>query len=455
MDHTDIIHSTAIYAFTSQGVALATRLVHLLHAEEKSFCFALSEGGSDGGSEVGNVTLSQSSIDSALSKDCSSGTNELLHCSSLTGELHPPLSSDPFACTEASLLTPSSSSKSSPSLTVFVPERLDVAEQGTTDKHTVPLQRYSSLSQLLAEQFTTYKFHIFIGAMGIVVRSIAPYLQSKTSDPAVIVIDQKGQFVISVLSGHIGKANELTEYVAKKIHAMPVITTATDVEGLPAIDSLATKNGLRIDNMEAAKNISAALLASKKVQLYDPYNWLHLEHSSHKDCFVNISHSIADVHHVKEENAPIVIVTEKSIQKNSFTLVLAPPLLCAGIGCKRGTSAKAIITQLTYAFEQKGLSLSSLHSLASVDVKKDEQGLLAAAEQLGVPLFFFSPEELDAYPTKNVSEKCLTTFGIKGVCESAALAAAGKNAQLIQEKIAGKGVTIALASRTKNNPTGN
>ena len=142
-----------------------------------------------------------------------------------------------------------------------------------TKSKYIPDSIKGSCGKWTGEQFETADSIIFIGAAGIAVRSIAPFIQSKKKDPAVLVVDELGKFVISLLSGHLGGANELACLAADILQAIPVVTTATDLEGKFAVDVFAKKNNCHIFRMKEAKEVSAALLAGEKVGFYSEFPW--------------------------------------------------------------------------------------------------------------------------------------------------------------------------------------
>lgn len=318
---------------------------------------------------------------------------------------------------------------------------------------------FRSLAEIMRDSFTSYRCHIFISATGIAVRAIAPHLSSKLRDPAVIVIDQKARHVISLLSGHVGGANAMTVTLAEMLDATPVITTATDVEGLPAIDLAAQASGLAIANAAAVKHINAALLRKEPVRLYDPLKMLKLGPDPALSCFQPLEPVSAPDRSAERESiarlpsmkrGPAVLVTEYDFSGElpEEVLVLHPRLLAAGIGCKRGTDAQSIVAFIEAVFQRFGLALQSLRCLATLDVKRDEQGLLEAAAYLDIPLFFFTAGELSAYPVSAPSPKARSAFGLAGVCEPAALAAAGQGEKpscLLVQKQKWQGITLSVA----------
>ncbi|MBQ7706038.1 MAG: cobalt-precorrin 5A hydrolase [Selenomonadaceae bacterium] len=259
---------------------------------------------------------------------------------------------------------------------------------------------FDSLKNFVAEVFNKFDALIFICATGIAVRMIAPHILSKLSDPAVIVIDERGQNVISLLSGHVGGANELTLKIAEAINSNPVITTATDVENKFAADSFAAKLGLIPTPKTAIKAINAAVLRDEPVYL----------------------------------------------TAGNVTLNLIPQKLIAGIGCKRGTSTEKISAAVTAACEMINQPVERIKILASVDIKSDEGGLLEFAKNLGVEIKFFSVEEL----AKKITEYKLSesnfvkdTLGIGNICEAAALCCV-ESARFALPKKNFDGVTVAL-----------
>jgi cobalt-precorrin 5A hydrolase len=361
---------------------------------------------------------------------------------------------------------------------VHVPFSLADAEDCSPDRSRV--QGFASLSGLMREGFFRYRCHIFIAAAGIAVRAVAPHLRDKAHDPAVLVIDQRGRHVISLLSGHLGGGNAMAGYLAKALDAVPVITTATDVEDLPALDVLAQEQGLAIADVGSVKTISAELLAGKLVSLYDPDNFLGLRGSPWEPLF-SLSEKESPFRKIGEDLSacpgpdgpklgdpkldgpklgmqsllplagPWVVVTEKSPSAiramRQGCLVLHPPLH-AGIGCRKGTSAEDIRIALNSLLARHGLAPAALSSLASIEAKRTEKGLLDCAASLGLPVRFFDSACLAEFPVSAPSPKARELFGVEGVCETAALAsarAAGGRGRLLVAKTVLRGVTFALA----------
>jgi cobalt-precorrin 5A hydrolase len=326
-----------------------------------------------------------------------------------------------------------------PDADVYVSQSLAVEESA--------YHRFERLSAAVKDNFDQYSGHIFIMATGIVVRVLAPLIQSKTSDPAVVAVDDLGKNAISLLSGHIGGANDLTRKVASIIKANPVITTATDVNRVPAIDVLAGENGLAIENPGAIKNVNMALVKKAPVDVHDPYNYmgeklLNLESAS----FQKLTHNIQKISQPFDNiNNPIVYIDDAIMDLPPQALILRPPSLVAGIGCNRGTDSTEIGELLSQVLASNRLALPSLACIASIDVKKDEAGLIETAKGLGLPLIFFKREELNQVKgIQNPSQIVEKHVGAKSVCEAAAILGS-RNGTLIVPKNSTKNVTVAIA----------
>ena len=306
---------------------------------------------------------------------------------------------------------------------------LDRENVHTLAKFAVPygFTAHGSVKADMETLFARHEALFFIGAAGIAVREIAPYVKSKTEDPAVLVIDERGRFVIPILSGHIGGANALAKQVAALIGATPVITTATDVNGKFACDAWAAEHDCAISSMALAKEVSAAILtgdipAASEVSLPEK-----LPEGLIKDGGGELGIYIGT--HTKEPFAK--------------TLRLIPRIVTLGVGCRRDTPEETVFTAITEVLEQHEIDIRAVCRVASIDVKQDELGLLACAEKLGVPAVFFSAEELNAVPGDfEESEFVRQTVGVGNVCERAAVCAGGR---LIVRKTAVNGVTVAAA----------
>jgi cobalt-precorrin 5A hydrolase len=300
------------------------------------------------------------------------------------------------------------------------------------------VNRFDRLARAVDHHFSTYDAHIFFMATGIVVRLIARHLVHKTSDPAVVVVDDTGRHAISLVSGHVGGANRLATAVAEILGARPVITTATDNQGLPAIDLIAVERGLAIENPEAIRHVSMALLQSRQVAVQDPHGFL-------PQPFVqNFGRETlaADPH-----SAGVLVDDRLQTATGDRTLILRPPTLAVGIGCNRGTPGKEMQQLLHRVFDEHRLSVKSIWRLASIDIKADEQGLNHLAASLDLPIRHFTREELnDTAGIHSESPAAKKHLGVKSVCEAAAILAA-ENGTLVVPKQKSRNVTLAVARR--------
>ena len=316
---------------------------------------------------------------------------------------------------------------------LFLPRRL-------ADSHGAIA--FDRLSEVVTKNFPSYPQHVFIAASGIVVRAIASHLKSKDRDPAVIVLDQEGEYVISLVSGHLGGANELARNVARLTGGRAVITTATDTAGVPSMDLLAKEKDLTIANLKAVKSINMALLDGEPVQVFDPEDRLGLKGRRLPGFTVEwINNGEQWINEY-----PGVWVTWKSKKPDTEMnqLILHPRRLVAGIGCNRGTKPQEIVNLIKNTFEKNGLSLKSLKCLTTIEAKKGEQGLLDAARELNVPLIFLRKPELESIKAPHPSSVVKKYMGVSSVCEATALLKSGRG-KLLVPKTKSQNVTLAVA----------
>lgn len=296
--------------------------------------------------------------------------------------------------------------------------------------------RFSTLAKALAPVWDYYDAHYFIMATGIVVRTIAPLIRDKNRDPAVVCGDEGGRFVISLVSGHIGGANDLAVKLSDILGATPVITTATDVNQVPGIDVIARDHGLYIENKEAIKHVSMAFIKGDPLPVHDPFHLVspHLPSALMEDSSLFTS----------EKSGIWVDYMIHDLPEK--VLVLRPKMLVAGMGCRRGVSLQELEDHLRKVFEAQGFSMNSLSKIVSVDLKSDEPGLLELARTLNVPIAFYTRDELDRVKTvPNPSSLVNKHIGVKSVCEAAAILATGRTCLLIP-KTASRTVTLALSA---------
>jgi cobalt-precorrin 5A hydrolase len=305
---------------------------------------------------------------------------------------------------------------------------------------------YQALGQLVKEIFPRYDGLVFIMATGIVVRVLAPCILDKRTDPAVVVLDDEAKHAISLLSGHIGGANELTLKIAAAVTARPVITTATDVAGRPAADLLAVKLQLAIESFPVLKRINAAIANGDEVGFYIDGSLPNRKHYIEAAAVLGVTLVEADeVHNLPGEHS--VLISDKVAVPADDYLWLRPPTLAIGIGCRRDTGREELLFAVESACRRIGRSSKSVAVIGSTIVKKDEPGLLEMVQSLSVPAKFYDNEELNRCIEENrlvVSDFVYQQIGVGNVCEAAAMLA-GQTKSLLLPKNKYPKVTIAIA----------
>ena len=312
-----------------------------------------------------------------------------------------------------------------------------------------------SLSAFASQGFRKAEALIFVGAMGIAVRAIAPHVVSKVKDPAVVVIDEKGNNTISVLSGHLGGGNELTQLVAEITGANPVITTATDVQGVFAIDLWTKKNNCKILRPDRIKVISAALLSGEKVYFVSDYeisgqvpknvelrvlrgqNEGKVESCKGELCFGERANVLVSIDKTKIENA------------NGKCLVAVPQIAYLGVGCRKGTTEHAIEECFEEFMSKSGISADAICLVCSIDLKKDEEGLINFCKKHELEFKIFSAEKLSSIEGEfSGSDFVRKITGVDNVCERSAIC--GSGGVIVNRKMAKNGVTMAIATAPLN-----
>lgn len=310
---------------------------------------------------------------------------------------------------------------------VLQPEK---ARAVTMEKFAVPgFETYSPpLSACMASYFHWADCIVFIGSTGMAVRAIAPWVRDKKTDPAVICMDESGNFVISLLSGHIGGANDLTRQLAAALGAQPVITTATDVRGRFSPDDWAARNGFAISSMDICKAVSAAILEQDIPVLIE---------GSHSDCLPAGTYAGDE----GELGIYIGIYYKKPFDR---TLRLVPKCLRLGIGCRRDTPEEKIESAVSAALRSCGIAKEAVKGVYSIDLKANEPGLLAFAQKRNLKTKFYTPEELLTAPGQYPASAFVQSVtGVDNVCQRAAMLDAET---LILPKTAMDGVTVSIAS---------
>ena len=313
------------------------------------------------------------------------------------------------------------------------------------------IKGYEKFSDSVRDNFHEYSAHVFIMATGVVVRTITGLIKDKTTDPAVVVMDELGKNVISLLSGHMGGANTVTMQLASFLGGNAVITTATDVNDIIAVDTIASEIGAKIENKEVIKVISSAMLKNEPVAFISDIG-LFNRYYEQADYRPHFYRNIVDVN--PNEYSAICIVSEKQISIPpdvlKKVLMIRPPNIVLGIGCNSGTSKDEIAATIEKVLEQKALSPLSISDIATIDKKKDEPGLLAYCESIGCKLKHYTSEELNHVEYMGMtkaSENVYKHVGAYGVSEPAALLCAGKGAMLMMNKIKSGNMTLAIVKK--------
>ncbi len=300
----------------------------------------------------------------------------------------------------------------------------------------MPLE--SSLTLWTEDAFFVSEALVFVGACGIAVRTIAPYIKNKTVDPAVVVVDETGKYAISLLSGHMGGANDFAMEIARIIGAQPVITTATDLNNKFAVDDWAKSNHLRLEEMHIAKEISASILNGQKIGVSSDYL---------------IEGRLPEQLLYQENARDLTIGFMLSIYENKKpfkrTLHLVPKTVTIGMGCRKGISLEAAENLLDKVLKEQSISVHAIEKLCSIDIKQEEEALKQLAKEIRVPFEVFSAEELAQVEGEFTSSEFVQSVtGVDNVAERAAVL--GSHGRLIVKKQILNGVTLALAIRNES-----
>ena len=283
------------------------------------------------------------------------------------------------------------------------------------------------------EQFGAQDMLIFIGAAQIAVRLIAACIGSKTTDPAVLVIDERGQYCIPILSGHIGRANEMAEKIAGITGSIAVITTATDIRKKWAVDVFARKNHLYIEDMQMAKHISAKILEGKQIVI--------AVEGGNDSVTGMVPEEVQIVPETYESPDIYIGIHEKRFREPVLRLV--PQRITVGIGCKRGTAIEKIEFLVDKIRKELYINKKSICKVASIDLKANEKGLLEFCRRYGIEPEFYPAEVLRNVEGKfSASTFVKSVTGVDNVCERSAVCAGGT---LRMKKQAEDGVTAAFA----------
>lgn len=297
-----------------------------------------------------------------------------------------------------------------------------------------------SLKEWTGRRFQDSDAIVFIGSSGIAVRSIAPFVKTKKMDPAVIVVDEQGEFAISLLAGHVGGGDELTEEIAEIVHAQPVVTTAKDVNDKFAVDVFAKKNGCYISDMELAKDVSAALLAGKEIGFASDFPWIGEIPAGLKFCEEG------------EEKPEMGIYVTAGYLEHPFvhTLYVIPRVITTGVECEKDTPKEIVERVIRRACDGVLIPSVAMEQVAGIELQKDETGILGYCGERKLPFITYTEKELrEAEGTFSESEAAENSAEVDNICERAALLGSSKDGKgrLICRKYTQDGVTVALAMK--------
>ena len=271
---------------------------------------------------------------------------------------------------------------------------------------------------------------VYVGACGIAVRAVGPLLRSKETDPAVVAVDEQGTWAVSLLSGHLGGANDLARAIGRVCGAQPVLTTATDAGGLFPIDDWARRQGCAVADVHKIRDVSAALLAGRTLRLSSDWP---IEGTPPAGVALAGTKADCDAALTLTDPGP--------------ALWLAPRVLALGVGCRRGAPAAALEEALAALLKREKLCVKSIGKVCTIDRKGDEPGLLAFCAAHGWPLETYTPARLQAAQGDFASSAFVAqTVGVDNVCERAAVLGTEGGALAVRKQ-AGAGVTLALAAR--------
>ncbi len=265
-------------------------------------------------------------------------------------------------------------------------------------------------------------------ATGAAVRLISPLLEDKKHDPGVVTVDDATRFAVALCGGHDGGANDLAQRVSKTLDATPVVTTASDSLGVPALDSLGDKLGFKLDPDSSLAAVGSAMVSGETINFVSDQRW-------------PIGSLPENVVSSESLDAPLVLISDRLVDTPQPAVVYRPPSLVAGIGCSRGASAEEILALLKSSLAEARLSMQSVAAFASIDVKRDEAGLLEAAERLGVGVHFYAADDLSAVDTPNPSEVVRAAVGTPSVAEAAGMVS---GAELVFQKRKSEMATVAV-----------
>ncbi|WP_353092649.1 cobalt-precorrin 5A hydrolase [Tissierella praeacuta] len=308
--------------------------------------------------------------------------------------------------------------------------------------HYVNKEIEGGIKSLLDYIWKEYDGLVFISSTGIAVRMINPYIKDKITDPAVVVIDDCGKFSISLLSGHLGGANELSQWLGEKINATPVITTASDNRKIEAIDLFAKRNDYYLEDMESVKKITAMMVNGRNIGFYS---------EDKKTIDYSNLMVLENLDYINPKIEGMIIVSSeisKSLNINIPVTYLRPRNINIGVGCRKGVEKIRIIEAIEEVLHKENLSNKSIKAIGTIEVKKDEKGIIDSARHFNCPMKIFTIDEIRQVEDKfSRSQFVKEKIGVYSVSEPSAYLLGGK---LIVNKSKHEGITISISKEIKN-----
>lgn len=335
-------------------------------------------------------------------------------------------------------------------LAIYYPQKLAHGDEESRGIHCFA----ESVVVHVPTLFSSYRGLIGIFSLGAMIRLIAPLLKDKKTDPAVVVIDDRAEFVISVLSGHLGGANDLTRMVAHALHATPVITTASDVGQTLAVDLLGRNFGWEIDNFDKVTQVSAAVVNEERIALIQEAgerNWW--TYDKPLPAHIQVFHTLDEARDTAFDAA--LIITPRLLSADESALFLRngvlyrPKVMVLGIGCNRGTEASEIESVVRAVLQEVGLAIGSVRNIATIDKKADEVGLIALCQKFRWPMVTYTAGELNTVAIPNPSSVVFEYVGAYGVAEPAARLSA-RASDWVVEKVRSGNVTVSVCMATQD-----
>jgi cobalt-precorrin 5A hydrolase len=322
-----------------------------------------------------------------------------------------------------------------PSWNIFAPEKF-------SNENNAIIWYSESTSEKIVELFKNNDAIVCLFSLGAVIRLIAKHLKDKKSDPAVIVIDDKTNFVISVLSGHIGGANELTQEIAEKIGALPVITTAADVNKTIAVDLVGREFNWKIEDDSTVTKISAHMVNEESIGIFQEVGNKKWFKELPKN--VTVYDSIEDLK--KSKSKAHLIISDKIINDDlaKESVIYRPPSLVIGIGLHWDTSKETIKEGIKHCLKKFKLSSKSIAKLVSIKKPEDVQGLISIGKEMGIPVEYVNREDLAEITAPNPSDTVKAFEGTASVSEAAAIKISGGKLIVEKQKFP-PNLTIAIA----------